>query len=125
MSSTFWNNINLKICTGQHFVTPEILKSNKPHMFKLPDVKRAVSFPHFYISDVNKIQKKIPVMLKIHFSESLELFNSPIVKWRPLIINIIFFFGNLHEKALSFAKTFQVNNFMGFNLIKIRNMSYC
>ena len=55
-------------------------------MFKLPDVKRAVSFPHFYISDVNKIQVKIPVMLKIHFSESSELFGSPTVKWRPFII---------------------------------------
>ena len=58
-------------------------------MFKLPDVKRAVSFPQFYINDVNKIQMKIPVMLKIHFSESLELFGSPTVKWRSFIIIII------------------------------------
>ena len=38
-------------------------------MLKLPAVKLAVSF-HFCISDFNKIQTEIAVMLKTHFSES-------------------------------------------------------
>ena len=77
LSATFWENINVKILnhrlfknTDQHFATSERLKSNEPLMFKLPAIKLAVSFHHFCISDVNKTQTKIAVLLNIHFLKS-------------------------------------------------------
>ena len=72
-----WKNINVKVLNcksfrnmSQHFVTSGRLKSNKPPMLKLRIVKLAFSIRHFCISDVNKIQTKIAVILKVPFSES-------------------------------------------------------
>ena len=89
---TFLKNINVKILycrwfknTNQVFVTSERLKSNKPPMLKLQTVKHIVLFHHFCISDIDKIRKKIAVVLKIHFSESYYKLKSRVEVWSYLV----------------------------------------
>ena len=101
----------------QHFVTLEKLRFNKPPLLKLRAAKLLVSFHHFCISGVNKVQTKIAVTLKIHFSESYYKTKSTVDVWNGGAL-IQTFLAKLHEKVLLSANIFQVNNFPTFNLTK-------